>query len=668
MRTSPARLSRRWILSALIPAATCALTLVAWQLSRHQADATALARLNARADSFSRSLGERLEHYHDLLGHIGGLFAASQSVEPDEWSAFLKTADIQARYPAIHELFYLEQRPTPLGGPEPPALAVHSLRGGWKALRPGGPADGPTAALLQRAEDAGGLVMQSVPTLPGEPWTVLLCRALPQDEGDGGTQGWVVAVAGVAEVVQRFADQYQPHIGVHIESRGSPQAVHLESAAAGPLLTASTDMTFGGETWRLSLRSSAEALTEGSSAGLILAAGFGASGFIVLVLWSLSRAHGHALAHRRSEHRLQSALDSVHDYAILVLDRAGRIAQCNAGVAAVLGYTPRELEGAHFSRFYTPEALADRTPEHELETASAAGRSEDEGWRVRKDGRHIWANSVLSPLRDRDGQLHGFMKITRDMTERRRAQEELAQHARELARSNAELQQFAYVASHDLQEPLRAISSYLQLLQRRYKGSLDAKADEFIAFAVDGAARMKQLINDLLGYSRAGTRPISIVPTSAELILAQALQELRIAVAESGARVTHGPLPTVPADPGQLRQVFLNLIGNAIKFRGHAAPEVHISARQRPEGWEFSVRDNGIGIEPQYAERIFEIFQRLHTRERYAGTGIGLSICKRILDRHGGRIWVEAAPGAGSTFRFLIPAHVAPTQGVAHAA
>jgi light-regulated signal transduction histidine kinase (bacteriophytochrome) len=249
--------------------------------------------------------------------------------------------------------------------------------------------------------------------------------------------------------------------------------------------------------------------------------------------------------------------------------------------------------------------------------------------------------------------------VVQDITDRKRAEEELQRTMENLKRSNAELEQFAYVASHDLQEPLRMVTSYLQLITQRYQGRLDPDADEFIAYAVDGATRMHRLISDLLAYSRVGTRGKPFEPADCQAALDQALANLEIAIEEAGATVTRDPLPIVPADERQLVQLFQNLIGNAVKFHGQAPPCVHISAQCRREAgdeWVFSVRDNGIGIDPQQFERIFMVFQRLHTVAEYSGTGIGLAICKKIVERHGGRIWVESEVGKGATFYFTLPA------------
>ncbi|MCJ7621180.1 MAG: ATP-binding protein, partial [Anaerolineae bacterium] len=225
----------------------------------------------------------------------------------------------------------------------------------------------------------------------------------------------------------------------------------------------------------------------------------------------------------------------------------------------------------------------------------------------------------------------------------------------DLQHSNKELEEFAYVASHDLQEPLRMVSSYTQLLARRYQDQLDQDAHEFIGYAVDGAERMRRLINDLLTYSRVGTRGKPFGKTDCHQALQDTLANLQTAIDETDATVTHDQLPTVLADASQLIQVFQNLVSNAIKFRGQAPPAIHIGAQRQDGEWVFSVRDNGMGIDPQYYERIFVIFQRLHPGDEYPGTGIGLAISKRIVERHGGRIWVESELGEGATFYFAIP-------------
>jgi light-regulated signal transduction histidine kinase (bacteriophytochrome) len=241
-----------------------------------------------------------------------------------------------------------------------------------------------------------------------------------------------------------------------------------------------------------------------------------------------------------------------------------------------------------------------------------------------------------------------------ELDERRRAEYRLAQYASDLARSNAELEQFAYVASHDLQEPLRMVSSFTQLLAKRYQDKLDQDAQEFINFAVDGATRMQNLINDLLAYSRVGTRGKPFRPTDGEAVFKMAVDNLARSITKNDAVITHDPLPTVSGDEVQLTQLFQNLIGNAVKFHGREKPRVHVSARQQDGEWVFAVRDNGIGMAPDQQERIFSIFQRLHHRSEYPGTGVGLAICKKIVERHGGRIWVESEVGRGSTFYFTV--------------
>ncbi len=359
---------------------------------------------------------------------------------------------------------------------------------------------------------------------------------------------------------------------------------------------------------------------------------------------------------RQTQERFSSMIEGVRDYAIVFLEPDGRVASWNKGAERIKGFRAEEIVGQHFSRFYAPADVASGKPGLELREAAAEGRFEDEDWRIRRDGTYFWANVIITALRDLDGKLTGFVKITRDLTERRRAEEEIRRYTEELRRSNQELEHFAYVASHDLQEPLRTVSSFAQLLARRYRGKLDQDADEFIDFVVQGASRMQTLINDLLAFSRVGTRGAPFATVNCEEVLAAAKENLDAAIADSGAVIMHDPLPILAGDDMQLVQLFQNLFGNAIKFRRpEETPRIHVSAAKEGDAWHFSVRDNGIGIDPGYFERIFIIFQRVHGRDEYPGTGIGLAICKKIVERHGGRIWVESQPGKGSTFHFTIP-------------
>lgn len=327
--------------------------------------------------------------------------------------------------------------------------------------------------------------------------------------------------------------------------------------------------------------------------------------------------------------------------------------QANQGAQQNLGYTMEELEQL------TPLDLKPEFSKDEFDVLIEPLRTAEKDQIVfetihkRKDGTTYPVEVRLQLSRQEKPAV--FVAVIQDISERRLAERTLKKHAEELERSNAELERFAYVASHDLQEPLRMVASYVQLLQRRYQGKLDKDADEFIAYAVDGASQMKLLINDLLAYSRVGSNSKSFETMDVETALEKALANLKAAINENDAEITHGPLPTVFADDGQLTLLFQNLIGNAIKFHSKKTPRIQVSAEQDSKGWVFSIQDNGIGIDPEYVERIFIIFQRLHTREDYPGTGIGLAICKKIVECHGGRIWVESTPGKGTKFYFTLP-------------
>jgi PAS domain S-box-containing protein len=355
------------------------------------------------------------------------------------------------------------------------------------------------------------------------------------------------------------------------------------------------------------------------------------------------------------EGRYRGLLEAAPD-AMVVVNQGGEIVLLNVQAENQFGYSRDELVGQKVTNII-PEGFAERLVADALRsTEDALAQQIGTGIEIigrHKNGSEFPIEIMLSPLESVEGIL--VTAAIRDITKRKKAEANLFNKMEELNRSNEELGQFAYIASHDLQEPLRMVASYTQLLSRRYKGKLDADADEFIAFAVDGASRMQRLIQDLLAFSRVGTKGRDLTDTSSEEAFEQSLLNLRGAIEESGAQVTHDPLPEVMADEMQLTQLFQNLIGNAIKYQKPGIPEVHISAAKNDgEKWVFSVTDNGLGIDPQYFERIFGMFQRLHKREEFAGIGIGLAICKKIVERHGGNISVESEPGHGSTFRFAL--------------
>jgi len=355
------------------------------------------------------------------------------------------------------------------------------------------------------------------------------------------------------------------------------------------------------------------------------------------------------------EGRYRGLLEAAPD-AMVVVNQRGEIVLLNVQAEKQFGYSRDELVGQKVKNII-PEGFAERLVADALRSVEdALAQQIGTGIELvarRKNKSEFPIEIMLSPLESAEGIL--VTAAVRDITTRKKAEANLLNKMEELNRSNEELGQFAYIASHDLQEPLRMVASYTQLLSRRYKGKLDSDADEFIAFAVDGAGRMQRLIQDLLAYSRVGTKGKDLLDISSEEALQQALINLRGAIQEKGALVTHGPLPTVFADEMQLIQLFQNLIGNAIKYQNPGVPEVHISAGMNGgKKWTFSVKDNGLGIDPQYFEKIFGMFQRLHKREEFAGTGIGLAICKKIVERHGGSISVESQPGQGSTFRFAL--------------
>jgi len=346
------------------------------------------------------------------------------------------------------------------------------------------------------------------------------------------------------------------------------------------------------------------------------------------------------------EFAARAAIVEAADDAIIGEDLDGNIVTWNGGARRLYGYTAKEAIGRSEAFLIPPEMTNEL---YDILRTIRAGRTLEhhETVRIRKDGKRLDISFTLSPIKDGQGKITGIAGIARDISKAKQAESDLR-------RSNAELEQFAFVASHDLQEPLRAMAGTVQILQRRYQGQLDARADEIIAHAVAAVTRMQTLVSDLLSFSRLARHGDPFEPTSFSQVLEDVSANLEVAIAESGAVITHGDLPEVVADASQMRQLLQNLMSNAIKFRGERPMEIHVSAVRDENTWMFAVTDNGPGIEAEYFERIFVIFQRLVTRDEYPGTGIGLAVCRKITERHGGRIWLESKMGVGSTFFFTI--------------
>ena len=357
---------------------------------------------------------------------------------------------------------------------------------------------------------------------------------------------------------------------------------------------------------------------------------------------------------RESEAKFRALVETTSDW-IWEVDRNLVYTYSSPQIRSLLGYEPEEIVG--MTPFdLMPEGEAEPMRQRAAELIEARGAfSEDVNVCLAKDGRAVVLESSGTPILGERGELLGYRGIDRDVTERHEAQKKLRQLLTDVQRSNTELEQFAYVASHDLQEPLRMVASYTQLLERRYKDALDADARDFIHYAVDGATRMQRLINDLLSFSRVQTRGKPFERVDLNTVLGHARSNLAAAIDETAAIVTNDELPIVWADEGQMISVFQNLIANAVKFRGESTPNVHVGVCEAADTWEITVEDNGIGISPEFHDRIFVIFQRLHGREEFEGTGIGLALCKRIVERHGGTIGVESVPGEGATLRFTLP-------------
>ncbi|WP_454780212.1 ATP-binding protein [Legionella sp. WA2022007384] len=411
----------------------------------------------------------------------------------------------------------------------------------------------------------------------------------------------------------------------------------------------------------LDIRSGNAFIVESRTLSLALLCNIGAIGLIILCFYLLNKIINEKIL---IEERIRIFMNSSKDYGFLILNPAGEVTSWNLGAERITGYTEKEVLGKHFTLLFPKDKLIE-DQEQELKEAAEKGLSEKNELCVRKNGQPFWANIIVRPMYDSLQNLVGFGKIIRDVTDKKiiedeldknisekiKVNEQLQKTLDELQRSNKDLEQFAYIASHDLQEPLRVISNYTKLLEKRYKDKLDDDATDFINYIVDGSKRMQQLITDLLAYSRVRTQTKPTQQVDPNLLLDDISASLKEAISEKKVIIQYDKLPMVWADQGQLRQLFQNLICNSIKFCKEN-PVIKITGKKKGELVTFCVADNGIGIAPEYQERIFEIFKRLHTRDQYPGTGIGLAVCKKIVEQQGGTIWVESELGKGSKFCF----------------
>jgi PAS domain S-box-containing protein len=370
---------------------------------------------------------------------------------------------------------------------------------------------------------------------------------------------------------------------------------------------------------------------------------------------------------QESETRLHLLIEGVKDYAIYLLDTNGHVMNWNAGAERLKGYRGDEIVGQHFSRFFTPEEQQDNKPQRLLAAAESQRRTEDEGWRVRKDGSRFWANAIINVLRKEDGSLYGFAKVTRDLTERKKAEDHIRKlnaelelrvrnRTAQLEAANKELEAFSYSVSHDLRAPLRAIDGFSRMILEDYTGKLDDEGKRYLNIIRSNTQKMGQLIDDLLLFSRLGRQGIRVSEMDMGKLAKAVSDELKLIIPERKIHFTIKPLSPIHGDQAMIRQVFANLLSNAIKFtRPRDTAFIEISGSGEGNENVYSVKDNGVGFDMQYVGKLFGVFQRLHSAEEFEGMGVGLAIVQRIIHRHGGRVWAEGKVDEGATFYFTLP-------------
>ena len=685
---------------------TLGATMLVWRQAKDQLDRQGdVARSNA-LHRFTDTLSHHALDAVDLLNGVRGLFAASDNVNADEWERFFHQLPLASQYVGVIAIGYAVQLPavrsddTTSRSPDSAATDPGSRFGEGEGAAPHIPViyimpDSEVArsilgpdlgtnpvleAMVSQASQSGRAALSGRVEFDSHDYSgrrsgfvvalPLVDRPEPGSAEVPGKTGLVYCVVDMSRIVSLSATDSQTE-GLIVEvaddasTRGGTPLFRSEGFDRA-LDFNSTTLNLEGRAWTVSAQFDAAAI-QASRSGLptiVLATGLFAALVLFILTWVLTglraRASHFADQANRELSRAQRAQQAVTDTAtagIITADSQGDIIYMNPSAAKGFGVRADEMEGKSLT-LLMPERYREG---HRRGMARIASGEEPraigtalELAGLRADGSEFPLELLLSAWSSDDQRY--FTAIITDITQRKQAELELERRARDLERSNADLEQFAYVASHDLQEPLRMVASYVQLLSRRYSGRLDTDADEFIAFAVDGATRMQSLIEDLLAYSRVGRSGRGPVRTTVRECAERALAQLQDAIGRSGASVRVRCDCIVLAVPAQLVQVFQNLIGNALKFRGERVPEVVIDAVREGVSWRISVADNGIGIDPRHQERVFAIFQRLHTRSEYSGTGIGLAICRKIVESFGGRIWVDSVSGKGSTFQFTLPA------------
>ncbi|MDR3448918.1 MAG: response regulator [Alphaproteobacteria bacterium] len=358
----------------------------------------------------------------------------------------------------------------------------------------------------------------------------------------------------------------------------------------------------------------------------------------------------------KNETRYQQLIDGLHDHSFCWIDKEGRVESWNSGAERMMGYSEKEIIGQPVSLFYTEEDRRAGKDAAALANALTTGKFTCDRWHMRKDGSQFWCNVQVDALRDNEGAIVGFIKVTHDITERREAELERNALMEKLMRSNTELERFAYVASHDMQEPVRMVMNFSRIIARDYADKFDEEGREYLQFVTESADRIHDMIDDLLDYARMGSEDTGMSLVDGDGELGHVLDNLAELIRETGAEVTHDVLPSFHGNPVQFMRLMQNLISNAIKYQPPGnKPVVRIGVEDQGDSWRLSVADNGLGVDEAFAEKIFEPFRRLHSWEQIKGTGLGLAVCRRIVENHGGRIEMKSAPGRGSTFFVILP-------------